>query len=182
MRWITTSSTPGSSINASVTSQISHLNSNVSAIFEDGEGYYIASSGFPSHDITKAGVTIPTDLQDQKLLKIIRKNPIATTEVYETKYRDVGVATNGIPFLSYKDEDVVLNGPLQSISVSARGTGYQKEPFVLVNGVANLARTKLAGQVVESVVVDTPGNYNATPTVEIVSGRYAQATLSLIHI
>ena len=176
LRWITTSSTPGSSTNASVTSQISHLNSNVSAIFEDGEGYYIASSGFPSHDITKAGVTIPTDLQDQKLLKIIRKNPIATTEVYETKYRDVGVATNGIPFLSYKDEDVVLNGPLQSISVSARGTGYQKEPFVLVNGVANLARTKLAGQVVESVVVDTPGNYNATPTVEIVSGRYAQAT------
>ena len=31
-----------------------------------------------------------------------------------------------------------------------------KKPFVLVNGVANLARTKLAGQVVESVVVDTP--------------------------
>ena len=176
LRWITTGSTPGSSNHGSVTSQISNLNSNVSAIFEDGEGYYIASSGFPSHDIIKAGLTIPTDLQDQKLLKIIRKNPISTTEVYETKYRDIGIATNGIPFLGYKDEEVVLNGPLQTITVSNRGTGYRKEPFVLVDGVANLARTKLAGQVVESVVIDTPGNYNTTPTIEIISGRNAQAT------
>jgi len=176
LRWKTTSSIPFSSNQAGVAASIADLNSNVSAIFEDGEGYYITSSGFPSHDIISASATVPADVQDQKLLRIIRKNPISTTEIYETKYRDVGIATNGIPFLSYKDEEVVLNGPIQKINVTARGRGYQKEPFVLIDGVANLARTRLAGQVVESVIVDTPGNYAATPTVEIVSGRNAKAT------
>ena len=158
LRWILSSGLPA----------IPDLNSNVSAIFEDGEGYYIASSGWPSHAI---GGTLPSDAQDQKNLKIIRKHPVSTTETYETKYRDVGIAINGIPFLSYKDEDVVLNGPLQTIAVNTRGVGYAREPFVLINGVANLARTKLAGQVVESVIIDTPGTYTAIPTVEILSGR-----------
>ena len=150
---------------------IADLNPNVSAIFEDGEGYYIASSGFPSHAIG----TLPSDAQDQKLLKIIRKHPIQTTEVYKTLYRDIGVAVNGIPFLSYKDEEVVNSGALQSVAITSRGAGYNKPPFVLIDGVSDLARTKLAGQVVESVVIDTPGNYTAVPTIEILSGRNAQA-------
>ena len=163
LRWILSSGLPA----------IPDLNSNVSGIFEDGEGYYIASSGWPSHAI---GGTLPSDAQDQKNLKIIRKTPVSTTETYETKYRDVGIALNGIPFLGYKDEEVVLNGPLQTITVNTRGVGYAKEPFVLIDGVVNLARTKLAGQVVESVVIDTPGSYTDIPTVEILSGRDAKVT------
>ena len=162
LRWITSTGTPA----------ISDLNSNVSAIYEDETGYYIASSGFPSHLIG----TLPADAQDQKNLKIIRKNPISTTEIYETKYRDVGIAVNGIPFVSYKDEEVVFNGPLENIIVTARGRGYEKEPYVLVDGVSGIARTKLAGQVVESVIIDTPGSYSAIPTIEILSGRNATAT------
>jgi hypothetical protein len=150
---------------------VAGLNSNVSAIFEDGSGYYIASSGFPSHVIP----TLPSDAQDQKLLKIIRKHPIQTTEIYKTLYRDIGIAINGIPFLSYKDEEVVNSGAIQSIAVTSRGSGYAKPPFVLINGVSNLARTRLAGQVVESVIVDTPGDYNSVPNVEVLSGRNAQA-------
>lgn len=159
LRWITSTGTAA----------IADLNTNVSAIFEDGEGYYIASSGFPSHAIG----TLPNDAQDQKLLKIVRKHPIATTEIYKTQYRDVGVAINGIPLLGYKDDEVVNNGPIQSIAVITRGSGYTKEPFVLIDGVSDLARTKLAGQVVESVIVDTPGLYTQIPTVEILSGRNA---------
>ena len=146
---------------------IADLNSNVSAIFEDGEGYYIASSGFPSHTIG----TLPADAKDQRQLRIVRKHPITTTEIYKTSYRDVGIAINGIPFLGYKDSDVVNNGPIESIDVTQRGSGYAREPFVLIDGVSDLARTKLAGQVVESVVVDVPGNYTTIPTVEILSGR-----------
>ena len=111
LRWDTTASVPASQNHAGLSASIADLNANVSAIFEDGEGYYITSSGFPGHDIISASATVPADVQDQKLLRIIRKNPISTTEIYETKYRDVGIATNGIPFLGYKDEDVVLNGP-----------------------------------------------------------------------
>ena len=52
LRWITSTGTAA----------IADLNPNVSAIFEDGEGYYITSSGFPSHAIG----TLPTDAQHQK--------------------------------------------------------------------------------------------------------------------
>lgn len=176
LRWITSGASPVSSNNSTLTSAISDLNSNVSAIFEDGEGYYIASSGFPSHDIIGAGATIPSDVQDQKLLRIIRKNPISTTEVYETKFRDIGIAVNGIPYLSYKDEEYVLNGPIEKINVISRGSGYQKPPYVLVDGDSTVARTVLAGQIVESIIIDDPGSYGATPVVEIVSGRNAIAT------
>ena len=149
-----------------------NITSNVSAIYEDIDSYYIASSGFPDHIIG----TLPADAKDQKHLKIIRKNPISTTEIYETKYRDVGIATNGVPFVSYKDEEVIFNGPLQKITVDKRGNGYKKPPFVLVNGVANQATTKLAGEVVESVSIVTVGDYTSIPTVEILSGRNAKVT------
>ena len=43
---------------------ISDLNTNVSAIYEDGEGYYIASSGFPSHVVGTTNQ--PVDIKDQK--------------------------------------------------------------------------------------------------------------------
>ena len=176
LRWITTTTIPVSQNNQTVSDAIVDLNSNVSAIFEDETGYYITSSGFPSHDIIKSGVTIPSGIQDQKILRIVRKNPIQTTEVYQTKYRDVGIAVNGIPLLSYKDEDIVLNGPIERINVLNRGSGYQKSPFVLIDGQSGLARSVLAGQVVDRIIVDSPGSYNATPVVEILSGRNATAT------
>ena len=53
---------------------------------------------------------------------------------------------------------------------------YAREPFVLIDGVSGLARAKMAGQVVESIVIDTPGNYNTNPDVEILSGRNAEVT------
>ena len=162
LRWITSTGTAA----------IADLNPNVSAIFEDGEGYYITSSGFPSHAIG----TLPTDAQDQKLLKIIRKHPISVTETYETQYRDVGIAINGIPFMGYKDEDVILNGAIQKISVDTRGDGYKKPPYVLINNIPSLARAKLAGEVVESIIVDTPGDYTTVPTVDIISGRNGKGT------
>ena len=161
LRWVTSTGVPA----------ITDLNSNVSAIFEDGEGYYIASSGFPSHAIG----TLPADAQDQKLLKIIRKHPIQTTEIYKTLYRDVGIAVNGIPFISYKDEEAIDNGKIKSISVTSRGSGFKAPPFVLINGVANLARTVLAGQVVESVIIDDAKSYTSIPTIEILSGRNCEA-------
>ena len=162
LRWITSTGTAA----------IADLNPNVSAIFEDGEGYYIASSGFPSHAIG----TLPADAQDQKHLKIIRKHPISVTESYETQYRDVGVAINGIPFMGYKDEEVVLKGAIQNITVNTKGDGYKKPPYVLINNTSSLARTRLAGEVVESVIVDTAGDYSSIPTVDIVSGRNGTAT------
>ena len=153
---------------------ISDLNTNVSAIYEDGEGYYIASSGFPSHAVGTTNQ--PSDVKDQKQLKIIRKTPISTTETYETKFRDVGIATNGIPFVSYKDSSVVFNGALQTITVDTRGNGYLNAPYVLVDGVSSQAKSSLSGQVVQSITITNAGAYTSIPTVEILSGRNGTAT------
>ena len=57
LRWNTTSTSPQSTLNPSLTSTIQEFESDVAAIYEDGEGYYIASSGWPSHDIIDAGST-----------------------------------------------------------------------------------------------------------------------------
>ena len=175
LRWSITSTDPKSTLNATLNTTISEFESDIAAVYEDGEGYYIASSGWPSHDIISAGSNIPSDIQDQNNLKIIRKNPISTTETYETKYRDVGIAVNGIPLLSSKDSDVVYNGELKNITINTRGSGYDAAPYVLVNGSNNAAVSNLAGQVVESVTITNPGSYDNIPTVEIVSGRNGTA-------
>ena len=51
-----------------ITPAVPELNSNVSAIYEDDDSYYIASSGWPSHVI---GAGISTGGTDQKYLKIL---------------------------------------------------------------------------------------------------------------
>ena len=128
----------------------------VKAIFEDGDDYYIAS---PNNQ-----------------LRIIPKEPTLTTEVYKTNNKDIGVFLDGSLAMGARHTDSILNGSIQKVDVTHRGSGYAKEPFVLLNGDSGLARTKLAGQVVESVIVDTPLLYTATPTVEILSGRNAIVT------
>jgi len=130
--------------------------SNISAIFEDGDDYYIAS---PNNQ-----------------LRIIPKEPTLTTEIYKTNNKDIGVFLDGSLAMGARHTDSILNGAIQKITVTHRGSGYAKEPYVLINGDAGLARTKLAGQVVESVIIDTPLLYTATPTIEILSGRNAVVT------
>ena len=147
------------------------LNAEVSAIFEDDTDYYIASSGFPGHPFNLGIAT-----QDQRQLRILPKVSNVTTEIYKTNNRDVGIFLNSVVAMSAKDTEKIYNGPLQEITVLNRGSGYAREPFVLIDGVSGLARAKMAGQVVESIVIDTPGNYNTNPDVEILSGRNAEVT------
>ena len=129
---------------------------NISAIFEDGDDYYIAS---PNNQ-----------------LRIIPKLPTLTTEIYKSNNKDIGVFLDGSLAMGAKHTDTVLNGAIQKIDVTHRGSGYAREPFVLINNSPTLARAKLAGQVVESVIIDTPMLYTSTPTVEIISGRGAVVT------
>lgn len=147
------------------------LNAEISAIFEDSNDYYIASSGFPAHTFS-----LDVPVRDQRQLRILPKVSSVTTEVYKTNNRDVGIFVNGIVAMSAKDTDKVYNGPIEKIVVVNRGSGYARQPFVLIDGVSGLARAQMAGQVVESIIIDNPGNYNVTPDIEIVSGRNAEVT------
>ena len=172
-RWVLNT---GAAVNVptlpSVASSLDQVSTNVSAIFEDEQYYYITSSSYPSHKILD-GSTVNETTLDQKLLRIIRKQATRTTEQYKTPKRDVGIALNGVPFYGYKDPESVRFGKLEEIKVNTRGTGYTKPPFVLVDQVPNKARAVLAGQVVESIIVDTQDIFPRTPDITITSGRNA---------
>ena len=172
-RWLLNS---GASVNVptlpAVSSSLDQVSTNVSAILADDQYYYITSSSYPSHKILD-GSTVNETTLDQKILRIIRKQATRTTEQYKTPKRDVGIALNGVPFYGYKDPESVRFGKLEEIKVNTRGTGYATPPFVLVDQVPNKARAILAGQVVESIVVDTQDIFPRTPDITITSGRNA---------
>ena len=79
--------------NTNVETALDQVSTDVSALFEDEQYYYVSSSGFPSYKILD-GPTISEPVQDQKLLRIIRKQATRTTEVYPTPKRDIGVLLN----------------------------------------------------------------------------------------
>ena len=126
--------------------QLSSVSSDVSAIFADDQYYYITSSSFPSYEIFKEGVLDNQPIKDQKLLRILRKEAIKTTEKYATP-KSVGLLLNGVRLYGYKDEESVRYGNLESVSVVEQGSGYAKPPFVLVDGVPDLVQANLSGSV-----------------------------------
>jgi len=175
VRWLLSNPNgiPTSPTNPSFTSNLTNLSTDISAIFSDEQFYYVASSGFPSYSILENVTSIPGPLADQKILKLIRKEAISTTEVYKTGNRDVGLFLNGVRAYSHKDTTEVRFGKLENIAVQNQGRNYRNAPYVLVNGVSGRAVAKLSGQFVESVEILNQGLYGKTPTVEIVSGRNA---------
>jgi len=174
-RWFLNNWQPVSSpTNLSVQSSLQGVPTNVSAILEDDQYYYITSSGYPSYSILDRSV-VSENVQDQRLLRIIRKQPTVTTEVYKTPKADVGILLNGVRIYGYKDNDSIRFGKLQEIRVNTRGRNYVKPPTVLIDGVSNKARAVLTGSVVDRIIVDTTDTFLTTPTVEITSGRGAKA-------
>ena len=174
-RWFLNNWQPvSSSTNTSVQSSLEGVPTNVSAILADDQYYYITGSGFPSYNILDRS-TVTEDVRDQNLLRILRKNPTSTTEVYKTPQSEIGILLNGVRLFSYKDADSIRFGKLESIRINNRGRNYAKEPFVLIDGVAGKARSVLTGSVVDSIIVDTTDIYQNTPEIEITSGRGAEA-------
>lgn len=157
-----------------VETSLTGIQTNVSAIFEDDQYYYINSSSYPSHRILDGSIIDDKTLLNQKILRLIRKEAIKTTEVYSTPSRDVGILLNGVPIYGYKDQESVRFGLLEKITIDTQGTGYKAPPFVLLDGFPNQARSVLSGQIVESIIIDTENTFPRTPEVVITSGRAAE--------
>ena len=175
VRWLVNlnNASPNVFQNNTIRDAINNLNADISAIYEDEQYYYICSSSFPAHQFLNSSFdNIP---QDQKLLKLIRKTPITTTEIYETPSSDVGVFVNGVPVYGHKDEEFVFYGNITNTRVTYGGAGYKKPPFVLINGLPGKATAKLSGEIIESISVVENEIYQQTPTVTITAGRNAQA-------
>lgn len=180
LRWIINQNNQApTAANPLIQNGLSNTLTNVSAIFEDSEFFYITSSGYPSHSIGKP--SWETLLSDQSLLKLIRKLPSKTTEIYPINTSDIGILVNGVPIRSYKDTDdnLVVFGEITEIKVTSQGNNYTKPPFVLVqDGSGNIVATAKAimnGEKVESIEVLNSGSgfFPPVPTVTITSGRKA---------
>jgi len=175
-RWILNSWDPVSApINPTIEASLSEVTTNVNAIFEDDQYYYITSSGYPSYNILDRFV-LTESTKDQKILRIIRKQATATTEIYKTPKSEVGILLNGVRVYGYKDDESINFGKLERIDVNTRGRSYVNPPFVLIDDLPNKARAVLTGQVLDSIIVDTNDTFINTPTVEVTSGRNAKAT------
>ncbi len=174
-RWLIneTNTRPTVYQNPPVQEAIDDLNADVSAIYEDEQYFYICSSSYPSHRILSA--TLQDLPKDQKVLRLIRKFPTTTTEVYETPARDVGIFVNGTPAYGCKDEEYVLYGNIVSSEVTYKGSGYKKPPYVLINETPGKASANVSGEVVESIAINTEEIYTTTPKVVITAGRGAKA-------
>ena len=144
---------------------------NVSSIYEDDQYYYICSSGYPSHNILTEGVD--EKLVGQNLLRLIRKTPITTAEVYSTGIRDVGIFVDGTIAFNHKDDKYIDFGKITKINITNSGFGYKNPPFVLINGQPRKARAILAGEFVESIIVDTKESFSSIPKIEITAGKNA---------
>ncbi len=159
---------------------MSSVVADVSAIYEDKNYFYIASSGYPSYPIGKINWNIG-NFADQKVLKLIPKNIKNTTEIYETPNSDVGIFVNGVLAHGYKDFDQINFGKLIEITVTDKGKNYLNPPYVIVENDLNedpaTAYSVLSGEVVDSVVVVESGsNFKSNPNITITSGRNAQVS------
>ena len=173
-RWILNNNLPiNSPTIPAVQTALGEISTDVSAIFADDQYYYITSSGYPSYKILD-GSTVTQEVQDQKLLRIIRKQATRTTEKYKTPKSDIGILLNGVRLYGYRDPESIRYGKLESIEVNTQGGGYAKPPFVLLDGVPNKARAVLSGSVVESYIVDTDTVFPRVPVVEVTSGKGAE--------
>ena len=173
VRWIINENNSAPQISSNIPSQTLLRDElvNVSSIYEDDQYYYICSSGYPSHNILTEGVD--EKLVGQNLLRLIRKTPITTTEVYSTGTRDVGIFVDGTIAFNHKDDKYIDFGKIIKINITNSGFGYKNPPFVLINGQPRKARAILAGEFVESIIVDTAESFSSIPKIEIAAGKNA---------
>jgi len=172
-RWIIneTNAVPNAALNPIIQSAISDIISDVSAIFEDDQYYYICSSGLPSHQFLTASETrIPSS---EKILRLIRKVPTTTTEVYPTTTSDIGVFVNGTLAFGYRDEEYVSSGKITKATIIKKGTGYKKPPYVLINNLPGKASSVLAGEVLQDINIETQESFTSIPQVTVTAGRNA---------
>lgn len=170
-RWIAnqTNQRPTVSTNAAIQQDLQYVNADVSAIFEDETYFYICSSGYPSFDILSAND--PSGLENNKYLKLVRKNPVSNTEIYNVGRDDVGILLDGTLVYSKTSNNSVNYGPIEKVNINSKGSGYKAAPIVLINNSPVKAKAILSGEVVSDIEILTDQIYRRTPSVTITSGR-----------
>ena len=114
-------------------------------------------------------------ITSQKLLRKI-ENPVASITPHSTQSGKTGILVNGVEILNYKSNDVVYYGPLDEISVTSPGSGYDiiNPPILSVSdqtGIGVSGFCEVQGVIDRIDVVDGGFDYLTTPTLKISGGN-----------
>ena len=121
------------------------------------------------------------DNLDTKLLepqKIIRKisDPVNDTRKYDTLPGTTGIFINGVELLNYKSTDNVYYGPIENISVTSPGSGFDiiNPPILTISdsiGFGASVYCSTIGQLERIDIVDPGFDYLEEPIISINGGN-----------
>lgn len=182
-RWLINDSLSSpSSTNINISNSLSDTISDVSAIYQDSQYFYIASSGYPSYSFGKSTWNV-SPFVDNKILRLLPKKTSLTSTIYETPKNDIGVLINGTLLYGYKDQEEIVYGEVVDIEVTNPGEGYVAPPYVIIEDIINSspasAYSVLSGEVVDKIIIKNAGEYKNTPNVTITSGRNAKISAAV---
>ena len=153
----------------------------VEALFEDEEFYYVCSGG----QYVKSSVYNPDangyPNKHQNFLSLIRRNPLTTTEKYDSGDRSVGISVQGLPILSSRDSEFVIFGDVESYQITNKGKNYQNPPVILLDNRPGFAIASLSGNTIGSITTFKEGSFTKDPVVTITSGRKATAEATVTN-
>ncbi len=138
-------------------------------------GTYISFSGSVSNNKFEISDFSNKSITSQKLIRKIQ-NPVKSTSSQSTQSGKTGILVNGVEILNYKSNDVVYYGPLDEISVTSSGSGYDisNPPIISVSdqsGIGVSAFCEIEGTIDRIEVVDGGFDYTTIPTLKITGGN-----------
>jgi len=115
------------------------------------------------------------NLSTQKLLREISP-PVFKSDLQETMPGLTGILVNGVEILNYKSNDGVFYGPINYITVTSSGSGYDviNPPVLSVSdniGSGATGNVSVIGRFNEIRVLDPGFDYVETPSIEITGGN-----------
>ena len=136
--------------------------------------------------ITKFGYKGKT-LEPQKLIRKLA-NPEQRDKEYKTNKGTIGIFVNGVELQNYKSTDIVYNGKLENIIVSAEGKNYDiiNPPILSIDdrtGSGASGRVSVKGDLKRIEIIDPGVDYLEEPSITISGGNGlgAIAETSLIN-
>ena len=140
-----------------------------------GNGNYLSFSGSVSNNKFEISEYFNKSIRSQNLIRKIQKS-VTSTSSQSTQSGKTGILVNGVEILNYKSNDVVYFGPLDEISVTSSGNGYDisNPPIISVSdptGVGVSAFCEVEGNIGEIQVVDGGFDYVTIPTLKVTGGN-----------
>ena len=141
---------------------------------------FVSVSGIVTNNYFCVNDFYKKDLEHQKLVREF-KSPVNDGGTYETSPGKTGMLVNGVEILNYKSGDSVYFGTINSLTVSAGGSGYDviNPPILSIQDSTGIGATGLVnvkGELDRIDVIDPGFDYVTNPIITISGGNGSGAS------